>query len=313
MRTALLAALCAGCLGTPEDAEWVSWDSIEGALRPEVASSPPVEPPTPGNAIRIATYNVHLGRDVEALAAAFTDVPELAAADLLFVQEIEDHPAEGGSRASRLAEALGMAFAYAPARTVGDDATHGLAILSRYPLERIEVMALPDFEFPIRDRRRIALAADVVFPSGQRLRAIDVHLDTRLNITQRVQQLYPATELGSEPIALGGDFNTNPYVWVDGTVPLAPINTVSDLDQARLLDDFMIELGYAAPTADSGPTHRAGPIELRLDSIYVRDLQPRAFGVARGVDLSDHKPLWLELSADFAGPATGSSTVNVEP
>ena len=83
------------------------------------------------------------------VAAAISGDPHLSATDVLLIQEIEDHPGEGGSRASRLAAALKMAFVYAPARTEGDG-THGLAILSRYPLERVEVMELPDFEFPIR-------------------------------------------------------------------------------------------------------------------------------------------------------------------
>jgi endonuclease/exonuclease/phosphatase family metal-dependent hydrolase len=290
-RLVLLMAL-AGC-GTslgPAGA-WMAWEDIEGPLRPEVV--PPPEPAVPGERIRVATFNVELGPDPEALARAIAADPDLARVDLLLVQEIEAYPGEPASRADRLAAALGMGHVYAPAREEGDG-THGLAILTRFALSDIEVMELPHADLGSRSRRRIALAASIAAPAGT-LRLVDVHLDTRINITDRIEQLDPAIPVAADRLIVAGDFNTNPYVWVEGTAPIPPADAVADTDQAPLLDDFMTAIDFATPTGELGATWHAGPFTARLDSIYLRGLTAGAGEVATDVDGSDHWPLWLDV------------------
>jgi len=73
---ALLAAL-AGCgydLGP--SSPWVPWQEIEGPLRPEVVPPPVLFVIGAGavsEPLRVVTYNVETGRNVEALARAFED------------------------------------------------------------------------------------------------------------------------------------------------------------------------------------------------------------------------------------------------
>src|SRR6266508_3266747 len=129
-------------MGDPQP--WVPAEDITGPLRPELGESP-----VPANArgldlgaLRVVTYNVERGEDVEGLAETFDVDDELSHADLVMVQEIESHPGEGGSRAKRLAAKLGMGYVYAPERLQGDG-THGTAILSVYPLRNVQVMQLP--------------------------------------------------------------------------------------------------------------------------------------------------------------------------
>lgn len=278
---------CAPDVG--EARPWEAWDAV-GAE----ASLDGVQGTALGDTVRVVTFNVALGRDTEALARLFADDPALARADIVLVQEIEAHDDEPRSRASALAGALGMNYVYAPARDI-DGGTHGLAIFSRYVIADAQVMRLPRIDLHIRPRDRIAVAADLDL-GGVVLRVVDVHLDTRLNVTQRIQQLRPAVLEEPGSVVVGGDFNTNPYAWVEGAVPLTAVRGVAGLEQDEVIDDYMTAIGYAAPTQDSGPTQDAVIEQLRLDSVYTRGLEPGTAGVVADADVSDHRPLWLDLS-----------------
>lgn len=288
IRCLALVAVVAACDTTVSDGgPWIPIAEIDGPLRPEL-----VQPPIatePGDRLRVITFNVELGENVEALADALATHPDLAGADILLLQEIESHPTEGSSRAARLAAALGMGHAYAPGREV-DGGTHGLAILSRLPLSDVEVMQLPRVELTIRARDRIALGARI---AGARV--VNVHLDTRINLTDRILQLRPAVLDEPTPVLVGGDFNTNPYTWTGGAVPDLPGEAVTGTDQADLLDDYMRSAGYDTPTAALGPTQDAVVMRLRLDAIFTRGLIPIDAGIVPDLELSDHLPLWLSV------------------
>jgi endonuclease/exonuclease/phosphatase family metal-dependent hydrolase len=289
----LLLSACSDEVGA--SAPWIAWQDIPGALRPEVAAPPePTVARGTDAALRVVTFNVETGRDVEALARAFQDDAELARADVVLVQEIENHPGEGGGRAERLAARLGMGYAYAPERLSGDG-THGLAILSVLPLENVEVMVLPHMEVAWTERHRIALAADVRH-GDQVIHLVTVHLDTRLNIDKRILQLRPAVIDAPPCTIVGGDFNTNPYVWADNSIPQLPVDSIVGPDhQALVLDDYMRHIGFATPTAKLGTTNHTAVIDTRLDSIYARDLHVVPGEVEREIGLSDHWPLWVDV------------------
>ncbi|MEM9489655.1 MAG: endonuclease/exonuclease/phosphatase family protein, partial [Myxococcota bacterium] len=190
----LLSGLSA-CLPEPlPDAEWVAAEDISGPLALDLDLNS--RNAQPGSRLRVVTFNVLYGDDLPALVAAIRGNSELAAADVFLIQEIESYPDEGESRSATLARELDMNYAYAPAREEGTG-THGLAILSRFALDRVEVMRLPRFEMRYNSRDRIALAADILL-GEEALRVVDVHLDTRLNITQRVIQLNPAVTRSDE-------------------------------------------------------------------------------------------------------------------
>lgn len=282
----MMAAACTPDIGAARP--WEAWDAV-GAE----ASLDAVQGAAVGDAVRVVSFNVELGRDTEALAQLFATDPALMQADVVLVQEIEAHEAEPRSRASALAEALGMNYVYAPARDI-DGGTHGLAIFSRHVITDAQVMRLPRVDMHIRPRERIALAADLEV-GGVPLRVVDLHLDTRLNVTQRIQQLRPAVLDEPGSVVVGGDFNTNPYAWVEGAVPLTAVRGVAGLEQDEVIDDYMAAIGYAAPTQDSGPTQDAIVEQLRLDSLYTRGVEPLGSGVVADADVSDHLPLWVDL------------------
>jgi endonuclease/exonuclease/phosphatase family metal-dependent hydrolase len=289
----LSVAACGPEIGPTQP--WVDVDDIQGVLRPEWADPPaPLVRPDPRERLRIVTYNVHKGENVEGIARSFADDVELAQAQVVMVQEIEDHPGEDGSRASRLAALLGMGFVYAPERVEGDG-THGTALLSVFPLANVQVMQLPHIELPWSSAQRIALGADVVVGSMS-FRVVTVHLDTRLNVPQRILQLRPAIIDEPERTIVGGDFNTNTYIWAEGSIPNLPVESVVGADhQALALDDYMRALRFTTPTANSGSTQHTAVLDSRLDSIFVRSLSAQPGRVEREIGLSDHFPLWVDV------------------
>jgi endonuclease/exonuclease/phosphatase family metal-dependent hydrolase len=211
-------------------------------------------------------------------------------ADVVLLQEVQDHPREGASRAARIGAKLGMQVVYAPARSLKNGATHGLAVLSRWPITNQQIVELPLMNLHVATERRIALAVTIETPEGP-LRVYDVHLDTRLDAADRLRQLQPVAEAARRetlPVVVGGDFNTNPFAWAFRLIPTATT------DQPRVLDRFMREAGFATPTAECGPT-TPPPVEMRLDALYVRGLRAVGWRVDRDARASDHYPLWLEL------------------
>ncbi|HSK04363.1 MAG TPA: endonuclease/exonuclease/phosphatase family protein [Kofleriaceae bacterium] len=288
----LAAAGCSDARIDPIPA-WTPWEAIEGPFRPEVRHA---ASPAPGrDRMRVLTYNVWRGVDVDALAPYLLAHPELAAADLVLLQESDDYPSEVTSDASRLAAELGMSHVYAP---TGEQrrGTRGLAILSRFALREIEVMFLeeaPELEL-VEPAARAAVAVVIDTPGGP-VRVINVHLDVALNITERILQLRPTILEAPDRVVVAGDFNTNDYVWAEATVPLLPLDAVADTSQAVALDGYMRGLGFRTPTAAFGATWRGFPEDQRLDAIFTRGVEVDDGAVERALKLSDHWPVWLDL------------------
>lgn len=143
--------------------------------------------------------------------------------------------------------------------------------------------------------RRIALRADVGLAGGT-VRLVNVHLDTRLNATERILQLRPAIIDAPAPVVVAGDFNTNPFVWAFNLVPVLPWSATGASDQASVLDDYMAAVGYQTPTAGLGETVDFPMLKPRVDAIYVRGLQAGQGSVERDVLVSDHWPVRVDVT-----------------
>jgi hypothetical protein len=132
-RLVVVAAVASfgGCVEVSDmGGPWMPLVETTDSLSAEIGPAPaPRDPPT--DTLRVVTWNVHRGPDIDELVAEIAKSTEVARADVVLVQEIEAHPSEAGTRASRLAAALDMTWVYAPARNE-DSGTHGIAILSRY-------------------------------------------------------------------------------------------------------------------------------------------------------------------------------------
>jgi len=286
--------LVAGCgidVGAP--GEWVPASSIAGQLAPEIGmpARPTSRAAPTGTSFRIVTYNVHLGENVARLADEIQANPDLAAADVFLLQEEEAYPGEGSTRACRLAALLGAGWIYMPGR-MKSDGTHGLAMLSRYPIENAAMMTLPTTD---DWKPRIAMRADIVV-GDVRVLVVNVHLETRINVTDRILQIRPAVIDLPDDAIVAGDVNTNPFMWEDGEIPILPTSQVADTDQAPILDDYMRAIGFDTPVAGVGYTHEVLGIRSRLDAIYVRGYQTKVAHVERDLDASDHFPVWLDVT-----------------
>ena len=291
MRLALCLVVTTGCVSIDDaPVPWVAADQIAAPLAPELGPAPP--PIAVPERLRIASWNVERGADPEGVAHEIATSPVLASADLIFIQEIEAYPDEPGSRASRLATALGMTWFYAPARVEGDG-THGDAILSRFPLSVPEVKQLPFVEQVVNARHRIAQRA-VIELGARTLTLVNVHLDTRLTVVDRIRQLDPAVSDNPHDVVVGGDLNTLPWIFVDTSVPLLSTEAVVGQDQAQVVDDYLHAQGFATPIVHDADTHES-VFDMRLDALCPRGLPVLDAAVDYTVSGSDHYAIWIDV------------------
>lgn len=294
----VIAVGLSGCVAVAEEAgPWEPAASITGELAPEIG--PPPAPRDPPARLRVASWNVHFNEEPEVLAANLR-ASELADVDVLLIQETEAWTDEPVSRTRRLAEALEMTWVYAPARVEEVEgeagATHGIAVLARFPLTEVAIRRLPYIDQPIRARRRNALAVDVV-AGAHHVRVIDVHLDLRIGAADRILQLDPAIDGQPAHVLIGGDFNTNPYAWLEATVPLAGTEAIVGMEQAVVIDDFLAARDFVPALPPEVSTFRLTGLGARIDNVYARGHPIVASGVAF-VEGSDHWPMWVDVSLD---------------
>lgn len=292
MRAALFAVVLAACVEqTDHGSEWQPMSEMTGALVPELGPMPTARA-APRCTLRIATWNVHFGGDPDDLADQIDSSTEISRADVLLIQEVEAYPSEGTTRTQRLADRLGMTWAYAPARVEGSG-THGIATLSRYPLEDIAVRRLPHYDQILNPRDRNALATTVVL-GADRLQVINLHLDVRMGAVDRIRQLHPAVNDIDERVVVGGDFNSNPWAWSSGIVPLVGTEAIVGQDQASVLDDYLLGKSFASAISVDTGTMRIPAYSIRIDNLYPRGAPITAAGVEH-VDGSDHWPVWVDV------------------
>jgi endonuclease/exonuclease/phosphatase family metal-dependent hydrolase len=242
--------------------------------------------------LRIVTYNIHM-ISADKLVEALRADPQVAAADVVALQEVESHPKEGQSRACLAAQELDLHCAFAPGYGLDDGGSHGVALLSRWPLADLEVIELPYHDLHYNSARRVALGATIEAGGGVPLRVYAVHLDNRINPAARKQQLAPvldAAERTALPVLIAGDMNTSPFVWVTGFIPV-PAGV-----QDERLEKFVRSRGFDTPVTDSGPT--SPWLAMRLDAVYTRGVAVKDHGVAIDVRASDHLPLWADVVVD---------------
>jgi len=290
----LVASLLAGCVSlADEGGPWEPIETITGGLTPEVGP-PATIAATASCTLRVATWNVHFGADPHELAAAIAAAPRIARADVLLLQEIEDHTLddEATTRASRIATELGMTWIYAPARTE-DFGTHGIATLARFPLTDATIRRLPHYDQLIRPRERNALSTYVELGT-QRLQIVNIHLDVRIGPGDRIRQLHPAVNEIDERVIAAGDFNTNPWAWSNGIIPLAGTEAIVGQQQAAVVDDYLEGKAFSSAIDADTATMRLPAFEIRTDNLYARALPILAAGVEH-VGGSDHWPVWFDV------------------
>ena len=282
MRRLLLASLLiTGCMvrSRPPDT------SIETTFprAPKVSALP--------SKLRVVTFNVHRETPANVITGIQSD-PKLRDADLILLQEVHrlEPVTEPCSAACALGKNLGYYTLYAPGHMQGGG-SDGVAILSRAPILSGEVLELPDIDVHVNSGRRVALVATVMI--GETPTTVyAVHLTNRLTVAERKEQMLPILEHVKQqktPVIMGGDFNTSPFTWVGGLIPV-PIGTQDDH-----LEEMVRSYGLDTPVTESGATSRY--LGMKLDAIYTRGFDVGTFAVSHAKDVSDHLALWANLAA----------------
>ena len=284
MRIAALVLLV-GCVDVAD--EGTPWQDAD------LVGPAPTLRADPGCTLRIASWNVHKVPDPDALTNALLATTEISKADVVLLQESSSYESEPMPRTAMIAEALQMTWAHQPVRDLDDGGVQGNGILSRYPLERVMIKTLPFIEQPYNAQPRGALAADVVV-GDKRVRVMSVHLDVRISISDRIRQLDPAVSTLDEAAVVGGDFNTAPWQWIEGLVPLTSSEAVIGMQQAAVLDSYMSSRRFDSNVSPETVTFPIPGFPMRLDNLYSRAVDVTASGVEPS-DGSDHYPLWVDV------------------
>jgi endonuclease/exonuclease/phosphatase (EEP) superfamily protein YafD len=219
----------------------------------------------PQSRLRIVTFNIKLGRRIDA-AIEVLGTDSLRGADVLALQEMDEVGVE------RIARALKLNYVYYPGSIHPvDNKYYGPALLSRWPIERSWKLILPHAG-RVRHQRRTATAA-VLRVRGERILAYAVHLETQLRISDaaredQIRTVFRDAAGFTGPVVIAGDFNSQ------GIGP------------------FLVRHGYNWLTEQVGPSIAF----FSWDHIFVRHLSPtRTPGAGLVKDVrgaSDHRPVW---------------------
>jgi endonuclease/exonuclease/phosphatase family metal-dependent hydrolase len=257
--------------------------------------APATRPTSFPRTLKVVAWNVEYTRKLDGQITTLTTHPDLRDADVYLLGEVDRCSRRNGVRraARLLAQALEADYAYGIEfvelsidREVGGDT--GQAIVSRRPLSGLAQLChtgsydwLGTSDEP-RLGQRTALHGDI--PVGDTsVRVFSIHFENNdalgeLRTTQLRETLDAAQRLACErPSIVAGDFNT----WYDTAPELYVAERAGYVDAVKV-------------AGDTEPT-RGG---LRLDYLFSRGFRVRAGGVVRGLDQSDHDPVWATLELE---------------
>jgi endonuclease/exonuclease/phosphatase family metal-dependent hydrolase len=207
---------------------------LNGVERGDFINRPPDDPSR--GAIRATAWNVERGSRLDEIVRVLSEHPLMSRSDVLLLTELDYGMARSGNRhvAREIAEALGMAYAFAPcyvnlskgsglesgAEGENELALHGNAVLSRWPIRRAWSVALPNGKDKMKGREKrlgsqCAVVCDVEHPSGT-FRAVSLHLDAHSSQRHRQRQMKVVLDFIESleprlPVLVGGDWNTSTY------------------------------------------------------------------------------------------------------
>jgi endonuclease/exonuclease/phosphatase family metal-dependent hydrolase len=231
--------------------------------------------PTAGEGfpVRVMTYNVHQGFDVDGRHAIerMAQVIEAESPDIVALQEVSRGWVVNGSvdMLVWLSQRLGMDYVWGPAA----DSVWGNAVLSRFPIIAFENHAMPNNDVIRLDRG--FLTARVDLGGGEVLDVVSTHFhagaaDSALRIPQALAVLEVIDP--ERTTVLIGDLNAPPG---DPELLL--------LEQAGLQDAFVV-----AGATGEGLTYRADRPRRRIDYVWLSpDLRARDFSTHPSL-ASDH-------------------------
>lgn len=219
--------------------------------------------------LRVVTFNLKWGREVDRAVALLSEPGPLRNADLVVLQEMDETGTE------RMARALGYGYVYVPSAVHPvPNRDFGVALLSPWPLDAPRKLLLPHANIA-RGLRRSAAVATLRSPLGPVL-VYGVHLESplgALGYVRRDQARAVLADAQAHPgaVVVAGDFN------------------------GRTGPRELARAGFTWPTEPVEDT--AGPFD--FDHVLARGMcaaGPGAVGASDGAaGTSDHDPVWAVL------------------
>ena len=233
------------------------------------------EPPTYSGTIKVVTYNIDFGEDIESALAELAGFEELHNPDIVLLQEMDE------AGVQRMAEIMQYDFVYYPASVHKHGRNFGNAILTRWPMRNDRKIILPH-RSPLNRQMRISLAATITINGLDILTHsshTEVYMTTRRLRNEQVGAITDDIEADTPYVIVGGDFNT-----------------VTRRGIRRMVTQFD-EIGLTRASKGSGPTvSKYGFEPCAADHIFTKGMEVIACGVIRDTKASDHYPLWITLS-----------------
>jgi endonuclease/exonuclease/phosphatase family metal-dependent hydrolase len=241
-----------------------------------------------------------IANNLKTAARTFTAGTLIPPVDILALQEADKETGRAGGLdvARELAENLKMNCVHVPAGiprgvaprkrqwwlnfeeqiALDDPGDTGVALLSRFPLEEVARIDLPWHECAWRPR--LAVGATISL-AGRRIRILNAHIDPHARADGQLEQLEVMMEHADRfdgPVIVLGDFNT--------------------LSKEKCLEtrQFLESRGFSTPLPTGTATWRGALLRLHADWIFARALKINRWGVARPLNVSDHWPIWAEIS-----------------
>ena len=224
-------------------------------------------------ALRVVSFNIEFGREVEGAIQLIRTTETLRSPDLLLLQEMSS------AGVMRMARELGLNYLYVPSGIHPQARQeYGTAILSPWLIEAPAKLMLPHAAAVTGMRRAVTVAT--VHWREDPIRVYSVHLPAPLAITkaQRREQVTLILEAaGRDPgwVIVAGDFNS------------------------RDVGPWFEQAGFIWVThALSGTVRRFGR-KFSLDHVFVRGLTPHGdvppAGCVEATGVSDHCAVWTRL------------------
>ncbi len=224
--------------------------------------------------LKIVTYNINFGLEIEQAITEMTTFAPLQNADIVLLQEMDEEGTD------QFAQALKYNYVYYPASIHSHGRNFGNAILAKWPLTDPEKILLPNRSL-ISRQLRIAMRATVqVGHTAVLVYCVhtEVYTSSRRHRNEQIVAVSQHIETGHPYVIVGGDFNT-----------------VSGRSIKRLVN-YMAEAGLERASKGAGPTvSKMKLTPSAADHIFARGFRVNGRGAIKKAKASDHFPVWVEL------------------
>lgn len=250
-----------------------------------VSSAAPAAP------LKVLVYNVHAGKDAKGVdnLQRVADVVKSSGADVVLLQEVDKGTKRSGNVDQPAEYARRTGFHVAFGRSLDyDGGQYGIAVLSRWPMQRDTAIHLP--VEPPQERSggshepRVAMRVAIASPFGN-LSFLNTHIDASAEDRWRRQEIKTIIALirgmlsaGGSRVMAGGDFNSTPE------------SVVQQELRASGLDDAWLRCG-----SGEGLSYPADTAKKRIDYLFLTPGVECTHAEVLVTEASDHRPVLFTL------------------